>query len=268
MRKLFIYIFLITCSALSLYGQGEIDLQKRVFFRNERTFAISIQTRGYGVNYRYAKRLDAFRKTTYEGEFNYIKHPKEIKAQLNQTNNNIIYGKLNSVFTLKGGLGFQKELFQKLDVGGISIRYFTNFGPSIMFLKPVYYEYIENTSPNQTITDKFKPHTSKSQLYGKAPFSKGFNEITLNPGAYGKFGFSFEYSKLDESFHALETGISLDAYIRSFNIIDTPTNNVLFFLPDDQFIVSLFASYRFGKIIDTKQNPKKNRIDKMINNER
>ena len=70
--------------------------------------------------------------------------PQEVKnhlLKLGITNKNIVYGKLNATYTLKGGLGYQKEMFQKRDQGGISIRYFINFGPSFAIMKPIYYEY-------------------------------------------------------------------------------------------------------------------------------
>lgn len=255
-------IAIIIVLSFPAFGQGEIDDQKRIFYRNERTFAFMLNSNGIGANYRYGKRIDGFRKTLYEAEFNYLKHPKEIKATIQSTQKNVIYGKENSVYTLKGAIGFQKELFQKRDLGSISIRYFTNFGPSLAFQKPIYYEYYDANNATYYY-GKFEEH-SFSSLNGRAPFTKGFNEISIVPGAYGKFGFTFEYSKIDEIFHALEVGIGLDAYVKPINIMATPAQDVLFVLPDDQFILTLFIGYRFGKVIDTRFNPKRNKIDDII----
>jgi hypothetical protein len=243
-----------------LFAQGEIDDQEKIFYRNERTFAFLLNSNGFGANFRYAKRIDAFRKTLYEVEFDYLKHPKEQKATIESTNRNIVYGKLNSVYIFKGALGFQKEMFRKQDLGGISIRYFYNAGPTFAFLKPIYYEYYD-IARLEYYYEKFQPH---GNFAGKAPWSMGFSELSVSPGIYGKFGFSFEYSRVDAVFHALEVSASFDAYAREIIIMDTPTEKILFVLPDDHFVLTLTVSYRFGKVIDTKFNPKRSEIDKVL----
>ena len=259
-----LFFILILFSSLNILAQGEIDLQDKIFYRNERTYGFLLNSNGYGGNYRYGKRIDAFRKTLYEVEFNYLKHPKEAKITLPGSNRNIVYGKLNATYTLKGAFGFQKEMFQKRDQGGISIRYFLNFGPSFAIMKPIYYEYYTNDY-NSTYLDKFISDPALIPLFaGKAPYSKGLNELKLQPGIYSKFGFTFEYSKIDEIFHALELGVAFDAYIGKVPVMATPPGKLLFILPDDQFFLTLFISYRFGRVIDTRFNPKQNKIDKII----
>lgn len=261
MRFIFYIAFFFTF--LSVSAQGEFDLQEKIFYRNERTFAALLNTNGFGGNFRYGKRVNAFKKTLYEIELNYLKHPKENKITVPGSNRNIIYGKLNAVYTLKGALGYQKELFQKRDQGGISIRYFYNFGPTFAIMKPIYYEY--TAQDYSSYYDKFNPDPAfVNNFQGKAPLTMGFNEIKIQPGIYGKFGFTFEYSKIDEVFHALEVGVGLDAYVGKVPIMETSPGKVLFVLPDDQFYLTLFISYRFGKVINTRFNQKQNKIDRMI----
>lgn len=258
--KHFAVILILFCCSCSLFAQGEIDEQQKIFYRNERTFAFLLNSNGIGTNFRYAKRIDGFRKTLYEIEFNYLKHPKETKITFDRTNRSIIYGKLNAAFNLKGAIGFQKEFFQKRDLGGISIRYFVNGGPAFVFLKPVYYEYgIPNSY--DTYYDKFMQH---GDYIGRAPFTMGFSELSLSPGIYGKFGFTFEYSRIDAVFHALGVGCGLDAYARRLDIMATPPEKILFVLPDDYFVFTLFISYRFGKVIDTQFSPRRNKLDEML----
>lgn len=260
-RQLLIILSLF--EALVAFAQGEIDTQEKIFYRDERTFGFLLNSNGYGLNFRYGKRIDAFRKTLYEIELDYLKHPKEIKAtiQSSSSSSSLVFGKVNTVFALKSALGFQKEMFQKKDFGGISIRYFIDGGPSIAFLKPIYYRYQDyNTG------DIFYETFPQFDVYliGKAPFTKGFKDISVSPGLFAKFGFTFEYSKVDQSFHALEAGIGFDAYLLPIEIMYAPQEKILFVLPDDHFILTLFISYRFGKVIDTQFNFKRNRFDKLI----
>lgn len=260
MRFFFIILPLLFINIL-LYSQGEIDDQDKIFYRNERTYGILINTNGLGFNYRYSRRIDAFRKTLYEIEFDHVKHPKEIKAPQKNTNRSIVYGKLNTVYTIKGAIGYQKEMFQKRDMGSISIRYFANSGLSLAFLKPVYFEYLD--TKGIPYYEKFQQHGT---FIGKAPFTMGFNEISLVPGIYGKAGICFEYSKIDVVFHAIELGMAMDVYAKKLKIMDTPVNKFLYILPDNQFVISLFLSYRFGKVIDTRFNPKRTKIDDLLVN--
>jgi hypothetical protein len=85
-------------------------------------------------------------------------------------------------------------------------------------------------------------HLNQQYIYGKASFFKGIDEISLVPGGYAKLGISFEYSKSDITLHALELGLVLDAFPKKIPIMDTEQNNFLF--------LSLFISYRFGRVID------------------
>lgn len=258
------YFFCILVSFLSLeiFAQGELDLQDKIFYRNERTFAALLNSNGFGANFRYGKRADAFKKSLYEIELNHLKHHKEIRVTTSNSTRNFVYGKLNSVYSLKGALGAQKEMFQKRDQGGISIRYFYNFGPTFAIMKPIYYEYQRG---DEVFYDKFDSDPALAAfIIGKAPLSKGISETKIQPGIYGKFGFTFEYSKVDEAFHALEMGVAFDAYAGKVPIMDTPPGKVLFVLPDDQFYLSLFISYRFGKVISTRFDQQQSKVDKIL----
>ncbi|MBN1116379.1 MAG: hypothetical protein JXA77_04215 [Bacteroidales bacterium] len=256
-----LYIIAVTIFfSCSIFSQGELDESSKIFYRNEKTYGILLNSNGLGFNYRYAKRIDAYRKTLYEAEINYLKHPKENRVTLQVTNRSIIYGKLNSTYTLKGSIGIQKELYQKRDMGGISIRYFANIGPSLAIMKPVYFEYYD-FNIGDYYYDKFLEH---GNYVGRGPFTMGISEISVSPGLYGKFGFTFEYSKVDELFHAIEAGAGFDAYARKLRIMDTQPEKILFILPDDYFVLSLFISYRFGKVLSSQFTPQRNRIDNLI----
>ncbi|NOY37836.1 MAG: hypothetical protein GXO83_09695 [Chlorobi bacterium] len=232
---------------LRLSGQGEIDDQQRIFYRNEATLHASLNSTGFGGGVRYGKRLNFFNKRLYEGEISYFKHPKEIRLNNPYFPNSrsFVYGKLNLFFNLRGGYGFQREVFKKLDKGGVAVRYFYTFGPSIGIYKPVYYEVLVPVSlyEYQLVTEKFNPALHKSDdIYGRASFLKGWNELKIVPGIFGKFGINFEFSKFDPLVQALEAGIVIDVYPKKIPIMASNDNR--------NYFISLYACYRFGKIID------------------
>ena len=248
MKKWILGIWLFHLIGGFLFAQGEIKDQARIFYRNEKSFGISLNTNGIGFSGRYAKRINARNKTLWEIDGANIKHPKEIKISNSYYNNrSFVFGKQNLFINLRGGWGKQHEMFRKVDRGGISIRRYFTVGPVIGFLKPIYYEVFKaggGVNDYYISEEKFDPSIHSGYIYGRASFFKGISETQITPGIYGRFGISFEYSKSDITIHAIETGVSLDLFPREMVIMATEHNNFYF--------LTLFVTYRFGKVVDAK----------------
>lgn len=221
----------------SLIAQGEIDNEPKIFFRNEKSWAVFINTNGYGGNFRKGTRINAFRKFIWEVDMNYVKHPKEIK--ISSSSNQVsqyVYGKMNFAWEIRGGAGYQKEMFRKIDQTGVAVRYFYVGGPTIMLLKPIYYQvWIKDNYEDQ----KFDP-TTYQPIIGRSSFFKGINEIKLDPGVYLKGGLSFEYSKKDNRLQALEIGGVGSVFFKEVELMASHNT---------QFLFSLYISFRWGRII-------------------
>ena len=250
MKRLLIIFVLSFTGAISIFSQGEIDEQMKVFFRNERSFGLQLNTDGIGVSYRAGKRIDYLNKRLIEIDFGTLKNQKEYRQRHPYGQGGAyVFGKLNSTFYLRGGYGHQHELYSKEDFGGIAIRYFFSAGPSLAVYKPIYYRIFYQSAgpppgePEQRI-EKFDPNSiaTPGEIYGKAPFTKGLKETKVMPGVYGKAGFNFEYSKEDRAIHAIEIGAQINAYLKEVPIMAITSNK--------QFFFSLFVSYRFGMILD------------------
>lgn len=259
MKKLLIIAVLILTFTFSMYGQGELNEQPKVFFRNEKSFALVLNTDGFGLSYRAANRINYLNKRIFEIEGGTLKHPKEYKQPTFYTQGGSFkYGKINSPFYFRLGLGRQHEIFKKADLGGIAIRYFYSAGPVLGFYKPVYYRIIYPLPGNEYIIkeEKFKVAITQPQdIYSRASFFKGFNEIKLVPGLFAKGGFNFEYSKEDKIIHAIEVGAQINTFPNEIPIMASSDNKNIFF--------SLFVAYRFGMIIDPL-NPESNRVSNIF----
>lgn len=231
-------------------AQGEIDDQLRVMLRDESTIGVFLNSNGFGANYRYGFWRNAWNQFIIDGDFSYVKHPKEVKTTVayDYSTHRYVYGKQNLFWELKGAAGWQKELYRKHDKTGISVRLFYSGGLSIGFIKPIYYE-VYSISPIGEVIDKeymkFETGSHLINIGGRGPFFMGFDELKVLPGIYGKTGFSFEYSQKDAIVHALEAGISLTVYPKDIPIMATEKNSFLFF--------NLIVGYRFGRIIDISE---------------
>lgn len=263
MKQLFFTVIWLL-EIMIVFGQGEIDDQDKIFYRNERSFAVLLNNNGFGANFRYGKRLNAFRKSLYEIDFVGIKHPKEKKVTSigRYDYNSFVYGKDNNFFNLRAGLGYEKELFQKIDRGGISIRYFINGGAALGFEKPIYYAIWEDINgnqyedPNEIVPMKFDKTIHTMNYVGSYPFIEGIDETKVIPGVYGKIGATFEFSSYDQVLTALEAGIVVDAFWRKIEIMDIDRNNRLFF--------TMYIAYRFGRVLNAQLKNRRTKFDQML----
>jgi hypothetical protein len=244
MKKLLIVAVIILFGTTSLFAQGELNEQQKVFFRNERSLAILLNSDGIGFSYREAKRIDFRNKNILEFDAGNLKLVKEYRQPSQQVQGGtFIFGKLNSTFYLRGGLGRQHEIFKKADRGGIAIRYFYSAGPVLAIYKPIYYKVAQLVTSSPTpeyefVEEKFDASIAASQ------------DIL-----YGKVGFNFEYSKQDKIIHAIEFGGQLNAFPVKIPIMAGSGNKALFF--------SLFVSYRFGMILDPL-DPESNKLSNIF----
>lgn len=249
-------ILLLFC--ISIRSQGELDTQTKIFYRNEKSVGVLLNSNGFGLSYRDGKWKNDRNRKLFEIDFNYVMHPKEIKyPYLNYYNTgSYVYGKTNIMFSLRGGPGFQHEMYQKVDKGGISIRRFFSVGPALAIYKPIYYDFPSSTPNAQgqigTVSEKFDYLTANAIIIGRSSFFKGLNETKFVPGIFAKGGISFEYSKMDKILHALELGAAIEVYPKRIPIMYLDKNPFAFF--------SFFLSYRFGKIL----NPQKPNDDSTL----
>ncbi|MDY6800546.1 MAG: hypothetical protein SVU94_04895 [Bacteroidota bacterium] len=220
----------------------------KIFYKNEKTAGIYLNTNGWGLSYRYGSRINYFEKKIYDIDFSILRHAKEIKSTSSfLTSESFIFGKLNHVFDLRLGYGKQNEIFPKKDPGSVAIRYFYSFGPSIALQKPIYYKilYPVNDSLYVEREEKFNPDIhSSGDISGKASFFTGIDEIGIIPGAFIKTGFNFEFSQSENIIHALEAGVMVQAYLKNLDLMAVDDNQ--------QFLFVMFISYRFGKIVNAQ----------------
>ncbi len=245
MRLWHVIILLIVCGPLA--AQGDIDPQNRMFWRNERSIGAALNSDGWSFIYRELRQIKPSHRYFLEGSIEGFKHPKEIKLSnyYFQSPGTFVFGKLNSTWTIGAGAGYQKEIFEKRDLGGVSVSWFGGGGATLLFAKPIYYKIIVLVGDDYYTIEEQKFDMTIHQpldIMSKASFFKGFDEIKLYPGLYARGGFSFEYSKNDRLTHAIEVGASLHAFAKTIPIMASEDNR--------QFFPSIFVSYRIGMVLD------------------
>jgi hypothetical protein len=220
--------------------------QVKVLYRNEAVGGVLSHTySGFGLNFRRGKHVTGFRKRVVEGEFTYIRDPKEVKT-VNPTFDNskgFYYGKLNSLLVLRLGTGYQNVIYSKPEKSGVEIRYVGMVGFSLGIAKPVYLEILHMTNNQNEYTlstERYDPSKyGINDIYGRAPYFTGFGQSKLYPGAYGKFGLNFEYGSYDDDVKAIECGVVVDAYPSVVPIMANTSNHQVF--------VALYINLLYGR---------------------
>jgi hypothetical protein len=229
------------CQTQDIMG-AENGTNLNVLYRNEATGKVFANTRGFGISYRRAKHVTEKTRSFYEIEAQTLKHPKEVKITgVAQDRKRFVYGKLNSVFLLRGDVGFQNTIFSKADHKAVEVRYSYAIGPVFAFAKPYYLQRNNNfrnelsQPPVKFNTETFTPDS----IIGRGQFTDGLSEIKIYPGATAKFNLSFEYAPYTNLIRAIETGISLDYFPKALPII---ARN-----PAENFIVTFYVGFVFGR---------------------
>jgi hypothetical protein len=243
-------IIILNLLGVCLYAQGDIDNEQKSSIRNENTYHILLNSNGWGFGYAYHQMGNSvFRKTIWNAEFIALRDNKELKINnpYYPEGRRFVFGKANEFYNFKFGYGKLLRLYEKKDRGGIEIRFFYHFGPVVGVLKPVFYEvlYYDPEKGAEIKTERFNSSIhSYVDIYGRASYFKGFSKIGVVPGAYLRFGGSFEFSKKDLAVNALEGGFGIEVFPKNVEIMQNDKNKFYF--------ISLFVSYRFGKIINPR----------------
>lgn len=249
-RKI-LFLFVFTFFSSGMFSQEMKDDLSRlqngedlnVLYRNESSFGIYVHTAGgVGLAYRRGQHVTGKRKRMLEVEAQNFKHPKEVKSVNSYFENSkgFNYGKLNSFFIVRPGVGYQNVLYQKSDKKSVEIRYSYFVGAAIAFAKPVYLEIVRDPSEGVVSTERYDPEIhSIDVIYGKAPFFKGIEKTKIYPGGYAKLALSFEYADRYNAIKAIETGLIFDVYPKVLPMMAYNKNQQVF--------ASLFLKIIWGK---------------------
>jgi len=243
-----ISLFIFCCLGSFAQDSAAVANDVTILYRKENSFGLTAHGGGFGVLYRNARHVSVWRKRVIECELVSMRHPKQTKVVNEQTTGDakpFFFGKINYVYLLRAGYGMQKVIFGKAEKSGVEVRYNLFAGGVLGITKPVYNDVLVDTDdPNiKTVaTKKYDPEDPHQQdvadFYGPGSYFEGFDQLTLYPGVYGKFSFSFEYSTIHQKVAIIETGIVADGFLKTIPIMANTKNN--------QYYVNLFVSLLWG----------------------
>ncbi len=227
--------------------------------RNEASFGINIHSNGWGIDFRRGKNLTVSKKRMLEFEFVGMHHPKEIKSinPFYENSKSYVFGKINSMSVLRSAIGIQRVIAGKAERGGVELRLNYTGGLSLGLVKPVYLNIIRNDVNDPgfvTISvekyDPENPDHSQDNIYGRAAFTRGLDELNVYPGLYAKLGISFEYGSYNDGVKIIEVGITADAYHKKIPIMASPrivTPTQTFEVKNNQLFFNFYINIIYGR---------------------
>lgn len=252
-------LFMILLCATTLAAQETIqpkqmdDPTKGIIYNQELAMNFRLHTHGYAFGLTGGKLQTYYRTKYWHVELGELKHAKEFRqswdspSSLNgRVSRAFKYGKQNSFFTLRAGIGAKRYFSEKAKHKGVAVGISYEAGGTLGILKPYYLE-LQAGDGNLTYSSRYTEDTATrfldiSKIHGASNWAKGFGHLSLVPGAHARFAVHFDWGAFDEYLKSFEGGIMVDAFSKRVPImVELPgvENNLLF--------LNLFLNLQFGK---------------------
>ncbi len=224
-----------------------------ILYTEETSFQGGLHSSGIYLGYRKGVIKKYYLTTFYHLEIANLKHPKEYHQSLRAqsvlhnipSGNGFTYGKQNSFFALRGGLGAKRYYSEKTKRKGVSVALSYEGGPSLGVVKPYYLDlskfqkdryFIEATRYSEKVRAEF---LDLNKIAGSSSILKGLTQISVIPGIQGKAALNFSFGDGDQYIKSFEAGLAMDVYLRKIPImVETPNT---------AYFINFFLGIDFGK---------------------
>ena len=251
LKRIILFLSFSVLIGLPLDAQQTIYDEPTILYGKSLQGGIHMHPHGWGLNIHGGKSLTVDKTFLYGIEVVGMKHPKEVKQpnRFFEDSRRFTYGKLNSFYIFRPMLGTKRMLTDKLRKNGVEVSLHASVGPSLGVTKPIYLEIRKEVDLNRQIlsVEPYDPAIHNlTNIYGRASDFLGFDKLKLYPGLYTKLGMYFENSPSQKGIMGLETGVSIDAYLRQVPIMALEENKQFFF----SFYINVFIGKRFNRTLD------------------
>lgn len=186
-------------------------------YNKQTAFGLQLRTNGYAAFVELGRMKTPRFTNLYSLEISEIFHPKEEKVPSTDQNyfgGSFKYGKINNFYQAKLGFGQQYILGQKGNRNGIAVLGIYQGGISFGLPKPYYLDIDDNGSRSIRYHGADTTDFLSDRILGASGVSKGWDKLSLKPGAFVKLGLRFDFDSYNETIKALEIGLSVDGYAR------------------------------------------------------
>ncbi len=226
------------------------DRDAGIVYTRETAFDLFLHTSGMGFGMKFGELETYYRTRYYHIEISTLKHSKEVRQSnrvslFNVLSKPYVFGKQNSFFALRGGMGNLRYFSEKAKRRGIAVGVNYQGGLSLGLLKPYYLDLRNNTDgqfgPVQSEKYSSENHDrflDQGLIEGHSGFFTGIAETSFVPGLHFKGGVHFAWGAFEERVRALELGVMVDVFFREVPIMIEADNKPYF--------INLYLTLQFG----------------------
>jgi len=248
-----------TCSAQKVFQPKQVNMtSKGILYKAEKAIDLRLHTNGYALAYNWGEIKNYYTTKYFQVELGYMKDPREHKQNKNFSfrglgnSSDYVFGKQNTMFVLRGGMGYKKYLSEKTNRRGIAVGYSWEAGPSIALLRPYYLDLVyvmetENGNIPELRSEKYSEENAdkfldvNGDIYGSSRFFEHFDEWSFIPGIQGKLALHLSKGAFDKAVRAVEVGVMADIYSKRVPIM-IETDNV----SNKPYFFNLYFNVHFG----------------------
>lgn len=255
-------IFILSFLFLSLSVKAQKTIQpkgleyeyKGIIYNNERAYHATIHTNGLNFGVDIGKLLTYYKTRFYHISLGYIQHPLEERQNKNTSfeglgaSRSFTYGKQNSLYLLRGGIGVKKYKSEKAKRKGVSVGWSYEIGPVIGILKPTRNIYLLvndqglKTPIELTYDDDPEKFLEYDALFGRSDSYDSWAQLSFRPGIQAKLGAHFSWGAFEEFVRAAEVGIMVDYFgVKVPIIVENESHS------NDALFLNLYLTFQFGK---------------------
>lgn len=237
MYKSYLYLLICLISYTGLSQEVE-NGESKVLMRRDYSIGLNFNTRGWGLAFDYGWQKDYKYKQTAGFTCTNIRHEKEHKIFVSSSKGYYL-GKLESVVSLRPHYGGKLILFKAKRENGIEITAKWSAGPSLGLVKPVYLK-IDKINA-LAVDERYDPTIHNSgNISSRSSWFKGLGEAQMRLGAFGKFGFDFNFSALKNGISGGEFGVMVD-YFPGKDI------EIMYSIDNSNLFTSLYLQFNLGQ---------------------
>lgn len=261
-KTLIIFILsLLTCAVMA---QGTFQPKKidntplGIVYDKEMSFNIRLHTNGLAMGINIGTIQTFYKTRFYQFEIGGVRHPKEYRQNFDyqsgingRSSRSFVFGKRNSLINLRAGVGAKRYLTEKAKKRGLSAGYSYVVGGTLGILKPYYLELYQSVDgQNFLTTEKYSTENEDRfldirNIFGAAKFSKGFDELSFQPGFHAKAAVHLDWGAFDEMVKAVEVGFMIDVYLKKVPVmIESDMNQNT---ENQPFFLNLYLNFEIGK---------------------
>jgi hypothetical protein len=222
-----------------------------IIYDNEWTAQARLITRGFGLGFHWGEIETYYKTNIYSAHLDFFRHIKQSRQNTRPSIYNSVarpfaYGKQNSFFSLKAGMGSKRYFSEKARQRGLAIGLTYQGGIALGFEKPYYLEVLNDGDFTQraTIDIKYEEETADqfldlSRIQGASGFFKGLGEANIIPGLHGRIELNFAWGAFEEDVRSLDVGLLLEIYPRTIELMINDENAPYF--------LHFYVNFQLGK---------------------